>query len=59
MGRPVASWYGNSDVGSAIQDIKFIIEKIETNKFDNKDLLKLYNANSEILKAVLNHDYKD
>lgn len=59
MGRPPFSWYGDADVGSAIQDVKKIVEKVETNKFDNSDLLELYKANAELLKALLEHEYKD
>ena len=59
MGRPGWEIYGDADVGSAIQDIEKIVDKIKTNKFSNDDLVKLFNANNELLKAVLNNDYKD
>ena len=36
-----------------------IVDKIKTNKFSNDDLVNLFNANNELLKAVLNNDYKD
>lgn len=59
MGRPGWEIYGDADVGSAIQDIEKIVAKIKTNKFSNEDLVNLFNANNELLKAVLNNDYKD
>ena len=59
MGRPGWEIYGDADVGSAIQDIEKIVDKIKTNKFSNDDLVDLFNANNELLKAVLNNDYKD
>lgn len=59
MGRPGWEIYGDADVGSAIQDIEKIVSKIKTNKFSNDDLVDLFNANNELLKAVLNNDYKD
>ena len=59
MGVPNIPLYGNVDAGSAIQDIKKIIEKIETNKFGQQDLIKLYNANGELLKAVLSNEYEN
>ena len=59
MGRPGLEIYGDADVGSAIQDIEKIVDKIKTNKFSNDDLVNLFNANNELLKAVLNNDYKD
>lgn len=59
MGRPGLPVYGNVDAGSAIQDIKKIVAKIETNKFSQKDLTDLYNANGELLKAILSDDYKN
>ena len=37
MGIPVATWYGG-DVGSAIEDVEKVVEKIKTNKYDKKDL---------------------
>ena len=59
MGIPFLPLYGNADVGSAIQDIKKIIDKIETNKFGASDLTDLYNANGELLKAILSHEYEN
>ena len=59
MGIPCLPLYGNADAGSAIQDIKKIVEKIETNKFGQKDLIDLYNANGELLKAVVSNAYEN
>ena len=56
MGRPILFLYGNEDVGSAIEDIEVVIDKIKTNKFDKEDLLKLHNANTELIKALLSND---
>lgn len=58
MGRPGLTWYGE-DVGSAIQDVKKSIAKIETNKFDKEDLAVLLLANNELIKALISNDYKD
>lgn len=59
MGRPNIPFYGDSDVGSAIEDIEKIIIKIKTNKFGSGDILALYEANAELIKAVLEDEYKD
>lgn len=59
MGLPNLPFYGLVDAGSAIQDIKKIVEKIETNKFSKDDLIKLYNANGELLKAILSNEYEN
>ena len=59
MGLPNLPVYGLVDAGSAIQDIKKIVEKIETNKFGQQDLINLYNANGELLKAVLSNEYEN
>ena len=59
MGRPGWGVYGNADVGSAIEDVEKLISKIKTNKFDKEDLLTLYKANGELLKAVVENEYKD
>lgn len=59
MGRPGWGIYGDADVGSAIEDVENVVQKIKSNKFDSKDLLKLHNANTELLKAILSNEYKD
>ena len=59
MSRPNFPWYGNSDVGSAIQDIKKIIEKIETNKFGKSDIVALHNANADLIGALIANDYEE
>lgn len=59
MGIPNIPFYGDADVGSAIEDIKKIIAKIETNKFGSADILNLYEANAELLKAIITDEYKD
>lgn len=52
MGLPFAPVYAE-DIASAVEDIKKVIAKIDTNKFDKKDLLKLHDANAELIKAIL------
>ena len=59
MGQPNFPWYGNPDVGSAIQDIKKIIEKIETNKFGKLDIVALHNANADLIGALIENDYEE
>lgn len=58
MGIVGANWYGG-DLGSAIEDLEKIIANIKTNKFDYKDVIKLYKANGEVLKAIIENEYKD
>jgi hypothetical protein len=48
MGRHTWPVYSDADLGSAIEDAKTVIAKIETNKFDNHDLVKLDAALAEI-----------
>lgn len=55
MGTPIFTWYGG-DVGSAIEDVEKVVEKIKTNKYDEKDLYNLYRANLELLKALLDEN---
>lgn len=55
MGIPGAHWYGG-DIGSAIEDIEKVVEKIKTNKFDKKDIYNLYSANLELIKALLDEN---
>lgn len=59
MGIPNFPFYGYTDLGSAIEDTKKAVAKIETNKFGKRDILDLYKANAELIKAVLEDEYKD
>ena len=59
MGRPFWPLYGNGDAGSAIEDIEKIVAKIKSNKFDSKDILKLYKANAELIEVILSNEYED
>lgn len=55
IGWPV---YGE-DIGSAVEDVEKIVAKIKTNKFDNKDLIDLFNANNALLKHLLETKNED
>lgn len=57
MGRLGFPLYGEVDLGSAIQEAKSAIEKIETNKFDKEDLIALVKANSEIIIATIQDEH--
>lgn len=46
--------YGE-DIGSAIETVKKIIAKIESNKFDTQDLVELTKANDAIIHALEEH----
>lgn len=48
MGAPL---YG-TDLGSAIEAVETIIDKIKTNRFDKEDLVELHKAVVEMEKAV-------
>ena len=58
MGIPGRPWYGDVDLGSAIEDVEKIIKKIKTNKFGKKDILALYNANTDLLAVLLADEYE-
>jgi hypothetical protein len=59
MGIPIFPLYGKTDIGSAVEDIEKLVEKIKSNKFGKKDVIKLYEANAELIKAVLEDEIKD
>ena len=46
------------DIADAIQDIEKKVAKIKTNKFEKQDLLELYNAKNEFIKAHLEDENK-
>lgn len=52
MGIPSMWYYGNVDLGSAIETVEAVIAKIKTNKFDNDDVAELRKALAEIDKAL-------
>ena len=52
MGIPSLAWYGNVDLGSAIETVETIIAKLKTNKFDNSDLVEFKKALAEIDIAI-------
>ena len=56
MGRPFFPTYGE-DLANAIETAKTIIAKIESNKYDEKDVKELTEVNAEIIKyATKNED---
>lgn len=48
--------YGEVDLGSAIQANKKIVAKIESNKFDKKDLIALAKSTFDIVVAAIEKD---
>ena len=52
MGAPSMWYYGNVDLGSAIETAESVIERIKRNKFDREDLYQLEETLAEIKKAV-------
>lgn len=52
MGLPSMWYYGNVDLGSAIETVEAVIAKIKTNKFDNDDVAELHKAVAELEKAL-------
>lgn len=59
MGKPFMILYGNTDVGSAIEDIERVVETIKSNKFGKEELVELLNANTELVKAIVSGEYED
>lgn len=56
MGRPFFPTYGE-DFGNLIETAKTIIAKIESNKYDEKDVKEFAEVNAEIIKyATKNED---
>ncbi len=58
MGRPNFPIYGE-DVGSAIEDVEVVVQKIKTNKYTEKDLAKLVDACQEIMSYLNKDENKD
>lgn len=56
MGRPYLAAYGEVDLGTAIQTNKEIVAKIESNKYDDKDLIALAKTTFEIVVAIIEND---
>ena len=52
MGFPSMWYYGNVDLGSAIETIETVVAKIKTNKFDKSDIVELHKASEELYKAI-------
>ena len=52
MGIPGMPWYGDTDLGSAIEMAEKAIANIKSNVFDKDDLAELETALSAIRKAV-------
>jgi hypothetical protein len=49
-------YYGNVDLGSAIETVEAVIAKIKTNKFDNDDVAELHKAVAELEKALTENE---
>ena len=58
MGYPSFPAYGE-DIGSALQEVEKILNHIKTNKFDNQDIIDLFDANNTLLKYLLKNEIKD
>lgn len=56
MGLPSMWYYGNVDLGSAIETVEAVIAKIKTNKFDNDDVSELHKAVAELEKALTENE---
>ena len=56
MGLPSMWYYGNVDLGSAIETVEAVIAKIKTNKFDNDDVAELHKAVAELEKALTENE---
>lgn len=56
MSIPNAPYYGDVDLGSAIETAEKVIAKIKTNKFDKTDLVDLDRAICEIKTAAENYE---
>lgn len=59
MGMPGRPWYGDTDLGSAVEDVETIVKKIKTNKFGKKDIISLHNAVADLLAVILADEYED
>lgn len=58
MGHISFPVYGE-DIGSALQEVGKILNHIRTNKFDNQDIIDLFDANNTLLKYLLKNEIKD
>ena len=58
MGHISFPVYGE-DIGSALQEVEKILNHIKTNKFDNQDIIDLFDANNTLLKYLLKNEIKD
>lgn len=52
MGLPSMPWYGDTDLGSAIEMAEKAIANIKSNVYDKDDLAELETALSAIRKAI-------
>ena len=55
MGRDGFPVYGE-DLGSSVENIEKVIEKIKTNKFDKKDLMTLAENAFSVFKYAIEKD---
>lgn len=59
MGIPIVPFYGNADVGSAIEDIERVIAHIKSNKYSKKDIKLLIDGTLELVKALATDENKN
>jgi hypothetical protein len=45
-------YYGDVDLGSAVETIESVVAKIKSNKYDKSDLVELHKAVVELEKAL-------
>lgn len=48
-----------TEIASAIETAKILIAKIESNKYDSKDLKELAEVNAEIIKYATSNENQD
>lgn len=53
FGLPNYPVYGEHDLGSLVEDAEKVIDKIKTNKFTLKEVLKLSNIANDIVEFVI------
>lgn len=57
MGFHIAPLYGDTDLGTAVENAEKVIAKIKTNKFDKEDLTTLASVLETVKTAI--KEYED